>query len=150
MKQVVISPSENVLNVYWFVQYMKLKGKEAFIYKRIINKKTYDIIKYVKVNEDELDKNNTDFGEWCEYKLSSKDLGVEISFKDIESCDDYIIYNFNCIDDREDNDLIKICKQANNEEMAKIVDILDDVEYEIQDIQCGIGETIVEKHRVWM
>lgn len=149
MKQVVISPSENVLNVYWFVQYMKLKEIDLYVYKEIRDKDTLDTIKYVKINEIDLDKNCIKIKEWCTYELYTKDLGKEISNSEIEKYYDDVIFHYDYTEDREDKDLITICEQANNEEMAKIVEIPDDIGYEIDTLECGIGEIVVEKHRVW-
>lgn len=109
MNQVVISPSENVLNVYWFVQYMKLKGIDLYIYKEIRDKDTLDTIKYIKVNEDNLDKKDVSFSQWCKYDLHTKDLGNEVSSTDMGHYDDSLIFHFNYTDDREDKDLIEIC-----------------------------------------
>ena len=51
--------------------------------------------------------------------------------------------------DREDEELVKIAKEVNNEDYLKIIELPQDVEYEIIQNECCGGETIVEKHREW-
>ena len=60
-----------------------------------------------------------------------------------------VVNEYDMFNDREDKMLIDIAKEINNEELIKIIEIPDDVEYEVVQSECGFSEWVEEKHRVW-
>lgn len=146
-KKVVIAKRSSILSVYWFKEFLKLKGyHNIYCYKRKTNKE-HEIVGY------ELLKNQKDikaFEYAIMYKYSIKDLGDYISLEDFETLDENILIEYYDItNDREDKDLITITEKINNSSIIKVVEIPIDVEYEIKDYDCAIGEYIEECHRSW-
>jgi len=62
---------------------------------------------------------------------------------------DKLIMEFGLLNNREDEILIQIAKEINNKKILKVIDIPDDVEYDIIENECCMSEYIAEKHRVW-
>lgn len=117
-------------------EYLKLKGKECFFYKKDYNKKVYN-----RVSVEDADN----------YDLSlTKDYGEQIS-DDWKAFEEHYFY-YNDIE-RNDPDLIRVIetlgedKASGNLSRVKVVEIPDDVAYEINDYD-GI-ESVHEVHRSW-
>ncbi len=147
MKQVVISPCENLLNLYWFMKYASKKKIKVFPYKAIYNS-DYSVKEYKKINSP--DKNDWEFSSWCKIELLNIDCGQTLSKKDFDKIENKsVIYHRDYLDNREDKDLISIAKKINDDSKIKICEIPNDVLYHIEDCECSIGEQIVESHRIW-
>lgn len=149
-KQIVISPSENLFNLYWFIKYMDKKNIKVYPYRRIIAK-DYNTKGYKFITEKEITDDNNDKSNWCKLLLLKKDKGDWLEASEEKVCHDsnLVIYHFEYEKNREDTDLIKVTKERNNEEFMKIVNIPKNVEYHIESEECDIGEIIVESHRTW-
>ena len=141
-KQVVITGGDNctgLLTPYWMIEYFKRKGKELYVYDWNCDEKN---VSYYEL----IDTNN------C--KEFKKIYHISYSYKKIEGRildSNDLIDEYSLFDEisREDKDLIDIVKEINNKKVIKIVDIPFDVDYYIEEGQCGFAETICEKHRKW-
>lgn len=144
MKQIVVNGGEtygSLLTPKWVVEYYKRKGIELFYYSAELFEEGFI---YVLTNANKLDDNTEIYHGY--YLL--KNMGEEI--KNIHEIGvDIMLCSFDMFNDREDEILIDIVKEINNEELIKIIEIPDDVEYEVVQSDCGFSEYVEEKHRVW-
>lgn len=144
MKQVVINGGEthgSLLTPKWTVEYYKRKGIELFYY---LAELFEDDFIYVLTDANELD-NNTEI--YHGYYLL-KNIGEEI--EDIYELDCNIMFDeYDMFKDREDKILIDIVSEINNEKLVKIIEIPNDVEYDVVQSDCGFNEYVEEKHRIW-
>ena len=145
MKQVVINGGGtygSLLTPKWMVEYYRRKGIDLYVYEWVDEYDNDYIAKIINPNE--LD-DATEI--YCPYYLTEnvgeviEDFTEEIEFKMINVSDMF--------EDREDKVLIDIAREINNEKLIKIVEIPDDVEYDVVEFDCGFGEYIAEKHRTW-
>ena len=146
MKKVAISPCENLLNLYWLMEFLSRKGIKVYPYKRLINS-NYETIGYEKITNP--DKDDWNCESWCRIELLSEDYGEKWSEEELDKLSDKVVYHFDYLENREDKDLIDIANKINNEKKIKIFEIPDDVSYHIEECECAIGEKIVENHREW-
>lgn len=118
------------------IEYLKLKGKECFFYKKNYDDKLYHRVELHKASSYDVTLTK-DYGET-----------VKDDWKYFES--DYFYYG-NV--ERNDPDLIKAIETIGEKKSSgslsnlKVVEIPDDIEWKIDDYD-GI-ETIHEKHRSW-
>ncbi len=144
MKQVVINGGEvhgGLLTPKWTIKYYKRKGIELYYY---LAELFEDDFTYVLTDANELD-NNTEI--YHGYYLL-KNVGEEI--ENITELDYSIMFNeYDMFENREDKVLIDIAEEINDEKLIKIIEIPDDVEYNIVQSNCGFREYVEEKHRVW-
>lgn len=144
MKQIVINGGEtygSLLTPKWVVEYHKRKGIQLFYY---LAELFEDEFIYVLTNVDELN-NNTEIYHGF---FLLKNVGEQITdFDTIDS--NLILYEPDIFKNREDKILIDIAKEINDEKLIKIIEIPDDVEYDIVQSDCGFNEYIAEKHRIW-
>ena len=145
MKQIVVNGGEThggLLTPKWVVEYYKRKGIELFVY--IPELTIEDDYIYELKDPNELDDNTCiycglylldNFGDIIE------EITDEISHK--------VVNEYDMFKDREDKILIDIAKEINNENLIKIIEIPDEVEYDVIRSDCGFSEWIEEKHRVW-
>ena len=144
-KQVVINEDDARVSIipsltpYWTVELFKRKGKILYAYDWDYDKNDDSYYELIDVNS-------------C--KEFKKIYHIAYSYEKIErrildSSD--LIDEYSLFDEisREDKDLIAIVKEINNKKVIKIVDIPFDVDYYIEDGQCGFAETICEIHRKW-
>ena len=145
MKQIVVNGGEThggLLTPKWVVEYYKRKGIELFVY--IPELTIEDDYIYELKDPNELDDNTCIY---CElYLLDNfgdiiEEITDEISHK--------VVNEYDMFKDREDKILIDIAKEINNENLIKIIEIPDEVEYDVIRSDCGFSEWIEEKHRVW-
>lgn len=144
MKQIVVNGGEthgSLLTPKWTIEYYKRKGIELYYY---LAELFEDEFTYVLANPNELD-DNTEI--YYGYYLT-KNVGEEITNLD-DLQNDILFYEFDMFEDREDKDLIEIAKEINDTDLIKIVEIPDDVEYNVVQSECGFSEYVEEKHRVW-
>lgn len=151
MKEVVIAKEGfggALLSPYWIKEFYKRKGINIFIY--YLN---WDDLSYINVTNDFdfLIKNQND---WSSFEYFNTDMGKEIILNNIEHIRDINGYVYAWLEinediSREDKDLVAIAKEINNKNIIKVVEIPDDVEYEILDYECAIGEYIREISRTW-
>ena len=145
MKQVVINGGEThggLLTPKWTVEYYKRKGIELYVYIDEFIEEDNDYITVLK-DSNTLD-NNTEI--YCPIYLT-KNFGDIIKIDD--TMNESIIYEHDMFKDREDKILIDIVKEIDNEKLIKIVDIPNDVEYNVVQSDCGFREYVEEKHRIW-
>lgn len=144
MKQVVVNGGEtygNLLTPKWIVEYHKRKGIELFFY---LDELFEDEFIHVLQNVDELDDNTEVY---CGYYLM-QNIGEQ--FKSLDDVDEQIfVSEYDMFKNREDQVLIDIAKEINNTTLIKIIEIPNDVEYNIVQSDCGFNEYVEEKHRVW-
>ena len=129
------------LSPFAIKEYLKLKGKEAYFYDMQFQDK--DVV-YTKKD---------DFtGKELFLACFTKDFGSRFKSKDITKTEDRI-YSFTARDiDRTDEDLIKVVENLKEKANTmcselKIIDIPDDVDWEIEEYD-GM-EWVSEKHRTW-
>lgn len=144
MKQIVVNSRENhgdLLTPKWVVEYYKRKGIELFVY---IPELIEDDYIYELKDPNELDDNTCIY---CQLYLLDNfgDIIEEIT----DGIAQKVVNEYDMFNDREDKMLIDIAKEINNEELIKIIEIPDDVEYEVVQSECGFSEWVEEKHRVW-
>lgn len=144
MKQIVVNSRENhgdLLTPKWVVEYYKRKGIELFVY---IPELIEDDYIYELKDPNELDDNTCIY---CQLYLLDNfgDIIEEIT----DGIAQKVVNEYDMFNDREDKMLIDIVKEINNEELIKIIEIPDDVEYEVVQSECGFSEWVEEKHRVW-
>lgn len=151
MKEVVIKKEGfkgALLSPYWIKEFYKRKGIDIFIYYL----KSWDDSLYINVTND-LDFLIKYEDEWDSFEYFSKDLGKEISFlnRDIYDIDGFVYARLETEEytNREDKDLIAIAKETNDKKKIKVIEIPDDVQYEILEYECAIGEYIREISRTW-
>lgn len=151
MKEVVIMKKGFggiLLSPYWIKEYYKRKGKDIFIYYI----KSWDDSLYIDVTND-LDFLTEHQNEWSSFEYFNKDLGeeIEISNRDIYDVDGFVYAHLEIEEytNREDKDLIAIAKEINDKKKIKVIEIPDDVQYEILEYECAIGEYIREIAREW-
>lgn len=144
MKKVVVNGGEThgeLLTPKWTIEYYRRKGIELLYYRAELFE---DDFIYVLTDVKELD-DNTEI--YYGYYLT-KNIGEE--FEKLDDLDDELLFDkYNMFEDREDKVLLDIAKEINNEELIKIIEIPDDVEYNIAQSDCGFSEWVEEKHRVW-
>lgn len=144
MKQIVVNGGEtygNLLTPKWIVEYHKRKGIELFFYSDELFE---DEFIHVLQNADELDDNTEVY---CGYYLM-QNIGEQ--FKSLDDVDEQIfVSECDMFKNREDQVLIDIAKEINNTTLIKIIEIPNDVEYNIVQSDCGFNEYVEEKHRVW-
>lgn len=145
MKQIVVNGGETygrLLTPKWIVEYYKRKGVELFVY--IPELTIEDDYMYELKDPNELDDNT------CVYcPLYLLDNFGDIIEEITDEIAQKVVYSYDMFNDREDKTLISIAKEINNEDLIKIIEIPDDVEYDIVESDCGFGEWVEEKHRVW-
>lgn len=144
MKQIVVNGGEthgDLLTPKWVVEYYKRKGVELFVY---IPELIEDDYIYELKDPNELDDNTCIY---CPLYLLDNfgDIIEEIT----DGIAQKVVNEYDMFNDREDKMLIDIAKEINNEELIKIIEIPDDVEYEVVQSECGFSEWVEEKHRVW-
>lgn len=145
MKQIVVNGGEThgkLLTPKWVVEYYRRKGVELFVY--IPELTIEDDYMYELKDPNELDDNTCVY---CPLYLLDNfgDIIEEITDEMAQKVvDEYDMFN-----DREDKTLIGIAKEINNEDLIKIIEIPDNVEYDIVESDCGFDEWVEEKHRVW-
>lgn len=144
MKQIVVNGREThgvLLTPKWVVEYYKRKGIELFVY---IPELIEDDYIYELKDPNELDDNTCIY---CPLYLLDNfgDIIEEIT----DGIAQKVVNEYDMFNDREDKMLIDIAKEINNEELIKIIEIPDDVEYEVVQSECGFSEWVEEKHRVW-
>lgn len=144
MKQIVVKSGEthgDLLTPKWVVEYYKRKGIELFVY---IPELIEDDYIYELKDPNELDDNTCIY---CPLYLLDNfgDIIEEIT----DGIAQKVVNEYDMFNDREDKMLIDIAKEINNEELIKIIEIPDDVEYEVVQSECGFSEWVEEKHRVW-
>lgn len=144
MKQIVVNRGEthgDLLTPKWVVEYYKRKGIELFVY---IPELIEDDYIYELKDPNELDDNTCIY---CQLYLLDNfgDIIEEIT----DGIAQKVVNEYDMFNDREDKMLIDIAKEINNEELIKIIEIPDDVEYEVVQSECGFSEWVEEKHRVW-
>lgn len=144
MKQVVINGGEThggLLTPKWTIEYYKRNGIELYYY---LAELFEDDFTYVLTNANELDNNAEIYHGY--YLL--KNVGKEI--ENIYELDCSIMFDeYDMFKNREDKVLIDIAKEINDEKLIKIIEIPDDVEYNVVQSDCGFREYVEEKHRVW-
>lgn len=144
MKKVVVNGGEThgeLLTPKWIIEYYRRKGIELFYYRAEL---FGDDFIYVLTDVNELD-DNTEI--YYGYYLT-KDIGEE--FEKLDDLDDELLFDeCNMFENREDKVLLDIAKEIDNEELIKIIEIPDDVQYNIVQSGCGFSEWVEEKHRVW-
>lgn len=122
-------------------EYLKLKGKESYFYDMQIQDGN---VVYTK-------KDNLT-GKELFLDCFTKDFGSRFKSKDITTTE-YKLYSFAERDiDRTDKDLIRVVEQLKEKanticSKLKIVEIPDDVDWEIEDYDGA--EWVSEKHRTW-
>lgn len=144
MKQIVVNGGEmhgGLLTPKWAVEYYKRKGINLFVY---IPELIEDDYIYELKDPNELDDNTCIY---CGLYLLDNfgDIIEEIT----DGIAQKVVNEYDMFNDREDKMLIDIAKEINNEESIKIIEIPDDVEYEVVQSECGFSEWVEEKHRVW-
>ena len=144
MKQIVVNGANKhggLLTPKWTVEYYKRKGINLFVY---IPELIEDDYIYELKDPNELDDNTCIY---CELYLLDNfgDIIEEIT----DGIAQKVVNEYDMFNDREDKRLIDIAKEINNEELIKIIEIPDDVEYEVVQSECGFSEWVEEKHRVW-
>lgn len=146
MKQIVVNGGEtygSLLTPKWVVEYYKRKGIELFYY---LAELFEDGFIYELKDPNELDDNTCIYHGF--YLL--KNVGEEITKSDFEKVDfNLLLDEYNMFKDREDKILIDIVKEINNENLIKIIEVPDDVEYDVVQSNCGFSEWVEEKHRLW-
>lgn len=145
MKQIVVNGGEThggLLTPKWVVEYYRRKGIKLFVY--LHEFKDDDNYIYKLANANELDDNTCIY---CPLYVT-KSFGDTIENLTDEICE-YIIEDHDMFKDREDELLIGVAKEINNKELIKIIEIPDDVEYNIVESDCGFSEWVEEKHRIW-
>lgn len=144
MKKIVVNGGEmygKLLTPKWTIEYYRRKGIELLYYRAELFE---DDFIYVLTDVNELD-DNTEI--YYGYYLT-KNIGEE--FEKLDDLDYELFFDeCNMFEDREDKVLLDIAKEINNEELIKIIEIPDDVEYNIVQSDCGFSEWVEEKHRVW-
>ena len=144
MKKVVINGGEThgeLLTPKWTIEYYRRKGIELFYYRAELFE---DDFIYVLTDVNELD-DNTEI--YYGYYLT-KNIGEQL--EKLDDLDDELFFDeCNMFEDREDKVLLDIAKEINDEELIKIIEIPDNVEYNIVQSSCGFSEWVEEKHRVW-
>lgn len=144
MKQIVVNGANKhggLLTPKWTVEYYKRKGINLFVY---IPELIEDDYIFELKDPNELDDNTCIY---CELYLLDNfgDIIEEIT----DGIAQKVVNEYDMFNDREDKRLIDIAKEINNEELIKIIEIPDDVEYEVVQSECGFSEWVEEKHRVW-
>ena len=144
MKQIVVNGREThggLLTPKWVVEYYRRKGIKLFVY---IPELIEDDYIYELKDPNELDDNTCIY---CPLYLLDNfgDIIEEITDEIAQK----VVNEYDMFKDREDKTLIGIAKEINNEELIKIIEIPDDVEYEVVQSECGFSEWVEEKHRVW-
>lgn len=144
MKQIVVNGGEThggLLTPKWVVEYYRRKGIELFVY---IPELIEDDYIYELKDPNELDDNTCIY---CPLYLLDNfgDIIEEITDEIAQK----VVNEYDMFKDREDKTLIDIVKEINNENLVKIIEIPDDVEYEVVQSECGFSEWVEEKHRVW-
>lgn len=145
VKQVVINGGEthgSLLTPKWIVEYYKRKGIDLYVYVGELSDE--DGIVYKLKESKELNDNKEIY--YAFYLTENVGTVIEEFNDELES---KMIYEFDMFEDREDKILIDIAKEINNEKLIKIVEIPDDVEYDVIQYECGFSEYIAEKHRTW-
>lgn len=121
-------------------EYLKLKGKEVFVYSMEFIK---DELYYKKVN----DKGDSIFVSYF-----TKDIGSMINSKEIDN-EMYEKYAFRDKDiSRTDEDLIKVVEELGEEanttcSTLRIIEIPDDIDWIIEEYD-GM-EWVAERHKTW-
>lgn len=144
MKQVVINGENSygqLLPEKWVAEYCKRKGIDIYAY--VVDEVLGDKISFKIKDASEIDET-----EVCAVYYLSENLG-EVITGITDDMRQKIIYEHELFRNREDKVLIDIAKEINDTNLVKIVEIPDDVEYDICRLGSGIHEYIVEKHRVW-
>lgn len=144
MKQIVVKGGEThggLLTPKWVVEYYRRKGIELFVY--IPELIEYDYIYELK-DPNELDDNTCIY-----YPLYLLDNFGDIIEEITDEIAQKVVNEYDMFKDREDKTLIDIVKEINNENLVKIIEIPDDVEYDVAESDCGFSEWVEEKHRVW-
>ena len=144
MKQIVVNGGEThggLLTPKWVVEYYRRKGIELFVY---IPELIEDDYIYELKDPNELDDNTCIY---CSLYLLDNfgDIIEEITDEIAQK----VVNEYDMFKDREDKTLIDIVKEINNENLVKIIEIPDDVEYDVLQSDCGFSEWVEEKHRVW-
>lgn len=144
MKQIVVNGGEThggLLTPKWVVEYYRRKGIELFVY---IPELIEDDYIYELKDPNELDDNTCIY---CPLYLLDNfgDIIEEITDEIAQK----VVNEYDMFKDREDKTLIDIVKEINNENLVKIIEIPDDVEYDVAESDCGFSEWVEEKHRVW-
>lgn len=144
MKQIVVNGGEThggLLTPKWVVEYYRRKGIELFVY---IPELIEDDYIYELKDPNELDDNT------CIYcPLYLLDNFGNIIEEITDEIAQKVVNEYDMFKDREDKTLIDIVKEINNENLVKIIEIPDDVEYDVAESDCGFSEWVEEKHRVW-
>ena len=144
MKQIVVNGGEThggLLTPKWVVEYYRRKGIELFVY---IPELIEDNYIYELKDPNELDDNT------CIYcPLYLLDNFGNIIEEITDEIAQKVVNEYDTFKDREDKTLIDIVKEINNENLVKIIEIPDDVEYDVAESDCGFSEWVEEKHRVW-
>ena len=133
-KQVVIITGDNysgLLTPYYMVEYFKRKGKDLYVFADD---------EYCLIGNDKVFSDYNNFNE----SYYNVDYSYTSIFEDIMS-------KYDLFDEisREDEVLIQIVKEINNDKYLKIIDIPFNIEYDIREYECSLGEYISEKHRTW-
>ncbi|NCI19708.1 hypothetical protein EJM73_08730 [Clostridium botulinum] len=139
MKKVVLTGGlyNVLLSPMWAVKFLEKKGyKNINAYTVEEMASGYDVLC-------EMSATNNSFFQRNSVYFSEKDLN-EVRWIDLRKSD--LIPYYTLISNREDKDLIEIAEQIPNNDI-KIVEIPDDVLYEIKEQHCE--EVIVEKSRTW-
>ena len=144
MKQIVVNGGEThggLLTPKWVVEYYRRKEIELFVY---IPELIEDDYIYELKDPNELDDNTCIY---CPLYLLDNfgDIIEEITDEIAQK----VVNEYDMFKDREDKTLIDIVKEINNENLVKIIEIPDDVEYDVAESDCGFREWVEEKHRVW-
>lgn len=122
--------------------YLKKIGKKCFFYKQTKYEHQGNGVEYVKITVEEAD-------EYYDFITYTEDMGDKFSKYDKR----YYWYKGFSSEDRTDKKLIETIEELGEKKASgrlaklEIVDIPDDVEWEIDDYD-GI-ETVHEKHRSW-
>lgn len=149
-KQVVINGDDSrvtcvpSLTPYWTVELFKRKGKEFYVYEWDCEDgdSFYNLID----TNNAIDLNKKYYVLYSKNKIEKTIYDNDDSIEEYELISEYSLFKEIS---REDKDLIDIVKEINNDKIIKVVDIPIDVDYYIEEGQCGFAETICENHRKW-
>lgn len=134
--KIVLKTDYGFLTANILREYYKLKGIEAFFY----------FMKYGYGSNQDSEIYNLDVEFYSDSFLISKNyLGEKTCEKKIYSDENYLEH----IDiDRTDLDLVKVIEILNPKNY-KVIEIPDDIKYEIEECECSGRECVREVSRVW-